>query len=76
MVVSHDIWFLKQVIRGWSSRDDNGGGSVDDVLDGEPEEYTVTQKGELKRWEKGLDAYVDKVQRLSMSRGLKSGAVK
>ena len=53
---------------------------MDDVLDGEPEEYRGScirlQKGELKRWEKGLNAYVDKVQRLSMSRGLKSGAVK
>ena len=78
VVVSHDIWFLKQVIEGDEGRDDEGGGSVDDV-DGEEYRgvlYTVTQQGELKRWEKGLDAYVDKVQRLSMSRGLKSGAVK
>ena len=77
-MVSHDIWFLKQVIEGDGGRDDDGGGGVDDV-DGEEYRgvlYTVTQKGELKRWEKGLDAYVDKVQRLSMSRGLKRGAVK
>ena len=48
---------------------DDGGGGVDDV-DGEEYRgvlYTVTQKGELKRWEKVLDAYVDKVQRVSMS---------
>jgi ATP-binding cassette, subfamily F, member 3 len=76
VVVSHDFWFLKQVIEGDGKDDDD-----DDVDDGEGEEYrgvlyTVTKTGELKRWEKGLDAYVDRVHRLSMSRGLKSGSVK
>jgi len=43
----HDIWFLNQVIEG----DDNRGGGEQHkaVL------YTVTKKGEIKRWEKGLD---------------------
>ncbi|KAF8800023.1 P-loop containing nucleoside triphosphate hydrolase protein, partial [Phlegmacium glaucopus] len=76
VVVSHDVWFLKQVIEGDGKGDDD----VDaGDIDGEEYKgvlYTVTKKGELKRWEKGLDAYVDRVQRLSMSRGLKSGAVK
>jgi len=76
VVVSHDVWFLKQVIEG----DDDGDDGADDG-DGNGEEcrgvlYTVTKKGELKRWEKGLDAYVDRVQRLSMSKGKKSGVVK
>jgi ATP-binding cassette subfamily F protein 3 len=74
VVVSHDVWFLKQVIEGDDEDDDEDG-------DGDGEEcrgvlYTVTKKGELKRWEKGLDAYVDRVQRLSMSKGMKSGVVK
>ena len=74
VVVSHDVWFLKQVIEGVGDDDD------DDGVDGGEEcrgvLYTVTKKGELKRWEKGLDAYVDRVQRLSMSKGKKSGVVK
>jgi len=75
VVVSHDVWFLKQVIEGTNDDDDD-----DDDGDGSEEcrgvLYTVTKKGELKRWEKGLDAYVDRVQRLSMSQKKKSGVVK
>lgn len=62
VVVSHDVWFLKQVIEGDDDdddRDDDEDGSSKGVL------YTVTKKGELKMWEKGLEAYVDKIQRLS-----------
>jgi len=76
VVVSHDIWFLKQVIEGDGKGDDDD--DADDV-DGEEYRgvlYTVTKKGELKRWEKGLDAYVDRVQRLSMSQKMRSGVVK
>jgi len=76
VVVSHDVWFLKQVIEGDGKDDDD-----DDADDADGEEYrgvlyTVTKKGELKRWEKGLDAYVDRVQRLSMSQKMRSGVVK
>jgi ATP-binding cassette subfamily F protein 3 len=75
VVVSHDVWFLKQVIEGDGKDDD------EDDTDGGDDEYrgvlyTVTKKGELKKWEKGLDAYVDRVQRLSMSKGKKSGVIK
>ena len=76
VVVSHDVWFLKQVIERDEDDDDDG---ADDDGDGEEYRgvlYTVTKKGELKRWEKGLDAYVDRVQRLSLSKGMKSGVVK
>jgi hypothetical protein len=48
VVVSHDVWFLKQVIEG----DEDG---VDeDEVEGENSRgvlYTVTKKGELKRFE-------------------------
>ena len=76
VVVSHDVWFLKQVIEGDGKDEDDDDG---DDVDGEEYKgvlYTVTKKGELKRWEKGLDAYVDRVQRLSMSQRMKSGVVK
>ncbi|KDR70841.1 hypothetical protein GALMADRAFT_75582, partial [Galerina marginata CBS 339.88] len=61
VVVSHDVWFLKQVIEGGDEDED------DDDSDGEQKGvlYTVTKKGELKQWEKGLDAYVERIQRLS-----------
>ena len=75
VVVSHDVWFLKQVIEGVGDDDDDGG-DADGGEECKGVLYTVTKKGELKRWEKGLDAYVDRVQRLSMSKGKKSGVVK
>lgn len=59
VVVSHDIWFLKQVIEG-DHEDDDKDGDKDEgsVL------YTITRQGQLKRWwDAGLDAYVERVQR-------------
>ncbi|KAJ3493342.1 hypothetical protein NLJ89_g11040 [Agrocybe chaxingu] len=72
VVVSHDVWFLKQVIEGDEDDDEDneGGEEYKGVF------YTVTKKGELKRWDKGLEAYVEKVQRLSVSKGLLSRTVK
>ena len=75
VVVSHDIWFLKQVIEGDDDDDDDD----DDGGGGEQKEgvlYSVTKKGEIKRWEKGLEAYVERIQRLSLSKGLQNRAVK
>ncbi|EKM81393.1 hypothetical protein AGABI1DRAFT_72319 [Agaricus bisporus var. burnettii JB137-S8] len=54
VVVSHDIWFLKQVVEG----DDE-----DEDEDGESALYMVTKQGQLKQWDAGLDAYVERVQR-------------
>jgi len=56
-LVSHDVWFLKQVIEGAGRDDDDTDGDVDG------EGYRgalnmVTKKGELKRWEKGLDIWI------------------
>ena len=74
VVVSHDVWFLKQVIEG------GGDDEEDEDDEDEPAEpgvfYTITKKGELKRWEKGLDAYVERVQRLAMNKGIAGGRVK
>jgi len=63
VVVSHDMWFLKQIIEG---DEDDSGEEEDGGL--QPEQYqgvlyTVTKKGELKRWDKGLEAYAERVQR-------------
>ncbi|KAF8160021.1 P-loop containing nucleoside triphosphate hydrolase protein [Crassisporium funariophilum] len=76
VVVSHDIWFLKQVIEG--DDDDDGTGDGRDGGDGDEHRgvlYTVTKNGELKIWEKGLQAYVEKVQRLSV-KGMKGTVAK
>ena len=57
VVVSHDIWFLKEVIEGDEPEDDD-----EDWEASKGVLYTVTKKGKLQRWEKGLDAYVEKVR--------------
>lgn len=67
VVVSHDVWFLQQVVEGdaeASDSEDEDGPRPRGVL------YTVTKKGELKLWDKGLEAYVAKIQRLSAGKGL------
>ncbi|KAF9559165.1 P-loop containing nucleoside triphosphate hydrolase protein [Agrocybe pediades] len=75
VVVSHDVWFLKRVVEGVGEDGDNededdgssgGGGSERPrgVL------YTVTKTGSLAVWEKGVDAYVEKIQRMAAKRGL------
>jgi len=59
VIVSHDVWFLKQVIEGEEDEDEDGDGEEGGVL------YTVTKRGELKQWDQGLEAYVARVQRLT-----------
>jgi len=55
VVVSHDIWFLKEVIEG--DEDEN-----EEWEESKGVLYTVTKKGKLRRWETGLEAYVEKVK--------------
>ncbi|KXN86035.1 ABC transporter F family member 3 [Leucoagaricus sp. SymC.cos] len=55
VVVSHDVWFLKQVIEG--QEDDEEEGEKEGVL------YRVTKQGELRQWTKGLEAYVERVHK-------------
>jgi ATP-binding cassette subfamily F protein 3 len=57
VVVSHDIWFLKEVIEGDGEEDEE-----EDLEGCKGVLYTVTKKGKLQRWEKGLEAYVEKVR--------------
>jgi ATP-binding cassette subfamily F protein 3 len=63
VLVSHDVWFLRQLIEG--DPDDSDEEETED--DGPKGDFYVLQKGKLKRWEKGLDAYVEKVQRSVVS---------
>ncbi|KAF9033540.1 hypothetical protein BJ165DRAFT_1598736 [Panaeolus papilionaceus] len=67
VVVSHDMWFLKQVVEGGDDDDDNDGSSQNGEEKGVL--YSVTKKGELKRWEKGIDAHVDRIRRLREKNG-------
>lgn len=61
VVVSHDMWFLKQVVEGEDDAQDGGDNEVGDeggVV------YVVNGKmGGLRRWESGLDHYVERVRR-------------
>jgi ATP-binding cassette subfamily F protein 3 len=66
VVVSHDVWFLRQVVMG---DDGDDGDDDDDGSDGgEKGEggvlYIVNGKfGGLRRWEQGLDEYVERVRK-------------
>jgi ATP-binding cassette subfamily F protein 3 len=58
VVVSHDIWFLKEVIEGYEEENE------DEEWDGcRGVLYTLTKRGKLQRWERGLEAYVAKLRK-------------
>ncbi|TEB19224.1 P-loop containing nucleoside triphosphate hydrolase protein [Coprinellus micaceus] len=62
VVVSHDMWFLKQVVEGEEEEeegdDEREGGEKGGVV------YIVNGKmGGLRRWESGLDHYVERVRK-------------
>ncbi|KAF6746341.1 P-loop containing nucleoside triphosphate hydrolase protein [Ephemerocybe angulata] len=69
VVVSHDVWFLRQVVEGSAGDDEEGRGADSDgeEEEGEKEEgvvYIVNGKyGGLRRWEDGLETYVERVRR-------------
>ncbi|CEP19436.1 hypothetical protein [Parasitella parasitica] len=58
IVVSHDVWFLKQVLE--PETDESESDQKDELT--QREVYTVKQ-GVVKKWEKGIDAYVASVLR-------------
>lgn len=60
VVVSHDVWFLKQVLEPESNDDEED--SDDDVVPVQREVYTI-KNGKVQKWEKGIDAYVASVLR-------------
>ncbi|ORZ09277.1 P-loop containing nucleoside triphosphate hydrolase protein [Absidia repens] len=60
VLVSHDFWFLKQLMEPQPS-DNDSDDDVDDIAALERQSKTETyslRDGIFKRWEKGLDAYV------------------
>ncbi|KAI9474013.1 MAG: P-loop containing nucleoside triphosphate hydrolase protein [Benjaminiella poitrasii] len=56
IVVSHDIWFLKQLFEFPEDDEDD----LSDDTSMQNEIYTIKQ-GNVKKWEKGIDAYVASV---------------
>ncbi|EFI26724.1 hypothetical protein CC1G_15647 [Coprinopsis cinerea okayama7 len=73
VVVSHDVWFLREVVeggqgggRGRRGDDDDDAEDVDDDSESKGVFYVVNPKsnpGALVRWDKGLDAYVERERR-------------
>jgi len=60
VLVSHDVWFMKQLMEEEGDDDDD-----DDDENNVKEERTfyVVRNGTVKRWEKGMDAYVEAVMK-------------
>ena len=62
VVVSHDVWFLKQVLEPVHDDEYDEEGSDNDVLPTQREVFTI-KNGKVQKWEKGIDAYVASVLR-------------
>jgi ATPase subunit of ABC transporter with duplicated ATPase domains len=60
VVVSHDVWFLKQLLEPEESSSDSEGEDPDAAALQQNELYTI-KKGVVNRWDKGIDAYVKAV---------------
>ncbi|KAI8645995.1 P-loop containing nucleoside triphosphate hydrolase protein [Parasitella parasitica] len=58
IVVSHDVWFLKQILD--PETDESESDQEDELI--QREVYSIKQ-GVVKKWEKGIDAYVASVLR-------------
>jgi ATPase subunit of ABC transporter with duplicated ATPase domains len=62
VVVSHDVWFLKQVFEPELSDSEDEDITETDVLPPQKEMFTI-KNGNVQKWEKGIDAYVASVLR-------------
>lgn len=62
VVVSHDVWFLKQVLEPETNKENEEDESDIDLLPTQSEVFTF-KNGHVQRWEKGIDAYVASVMR-------------
>lgn len=62
VLVSHDIWFLKQIFEQELDSDNDSGKEFDDEDEAavQKEIYTI-KNGNVKRWDEGIDAYVASV---------------
>lgn len=61
VVVSHDVWFLKQIFEPELDEEDDVS-DEEDALPLKSEVYTI-KNGHVQKWEKGIDAYVASVLR-------------
>lgn len=57
VLVSHDVWFMKQLMEGEDDDDDD----ESDVK--EERAFYVVRNGAVKRWEKDMDGYVEAVMK-------------
>ncbi|KAG2231836.1 hypothetical protein INT48_005619 [Thamnidium elegans] len=62
VVVSHDVWFLKQILEPETSHDEDEDGE-DESVSTQNEVFTINN-GQVQKWEKGIDAYVASVMRI------------
>ncbi|KAI9496993.1 P-loop containing nucleoside triphosphate hydrolase protein [Zychaea mexicana] len=60
VAVSHDVWFLKQLMEEQTA-DEAEGDPADEVAAVKSAYYLVQRGKPIKRWEKGIDDYVAKV---------------
>ncbi|KAI9027425.1 P-loop containing nucleoside triphosphate hydrolase protein [Phycomyces nitens] len=59
VLVSHDVWFLKQLMENVPKEDDDD----DDTDEAEKSTFYTVKDGQVKQWEKGMEAYVSSVLR-------------
>ncbi|KAJ8592908.1 P-loop containing nucleoside triphosphate hydrolase protein [Rhizopogon salebrosus TDB-379] len=59
VLVSHDVWFMKQLMEG----EEEDGDDDDDSNVKEERAFYVVRGGAVSRWEKGMDAYVEAVMK-------------
>jgi ATP-binding cassette subfamily F protein 3 len=57
VLVSHDVWFMKQLMEGEDNDDDD----ESDVK--EERAFYVVRNGAVKRWEKDMDGYIEAVMK-------------
>ncbi|KAF9219964.1 P-loop containing nucleoside triphosphate hydrolase protein [Gyrodon lividus] len=59
VLVSHDLWFLRELMEGFEDEEDEG----DMEEEGRKGVFYVVGRGSVKRWEGDLDSYVASVMR-------------
>ncbi|KAI8984310.1 P-loop containing nucleoside triphosphate hydrolase protein [Mycotypha africana] len=62
VVVSHDLWFLKQIFEAEDGDNNSESSQQEEIAPVQKEIYTIND-GHVKRWEKGIDAYAASILR-------------
>lgn len=64
IIVSHDVWFLKQIMEPESDdNDDDDDSLVESEIIPNQNEIYVIDDGNVYKWEKGMDSYVSSILR-------------